>query len=43
MWDSYILHKPGDYGRWTLCFHLSIGEDFVDWHKAQEVFKDYLV
>lgn len=35
--------NPGDYGRWTLCFHIWKGDKFVDWHEAQEIFKDYLV
>lgn len=39
----HSTYNPGDYGRWTLCFHLAIGEDFLDWYKAQEVLKDYLV
>lgn len=39
----HSTYNPGDYGRWTLCFHLAVGEDFLDWDTAQVVLKDYLV
>ena len=39
----HSTYNPGDYGRWTLCFHIWKDGEFVDWHSAQEIFAEYLV
>ena len=39
----HSTYNPGDYGRWTLCFHIWKDGEFVDWDSAQEIFAEYLV
>ena len=37
-------YNPGDYGRWTLCFHICRQDinDFLDFETALKYYKDYI-
>lgn len=38
----HSTYNPGDFGRWTLCFHISKGDTFLGWDEALVDFADYV-
>lgn len=38
----HSTYNPGDFGRWTLCFHISKGPTFLPWADALVEFEEYI-
>ena len=38
----HSTYNPGDFGRWTLCFHISKQDTFLPWGEALDYFADYI-
>lgn len=38
----HSTYNPGDFSRWTLCFHISKQDTFLPWDESLDYFADYL-